>query len=394
MKKKILFVMESLGIGGAEKSLVTLLSLLDKEKYDISLYLFKQKGEFLQQLPDEIRLIPVSKIDKIRTDFKVAWIKYLIKGEVKKSFCSLCWLLGCCYHKYIKKENEYIGWKYSKSLYSDIDEKYDVAIAFLEKATTYFVVDHVKADKRIAFMHTDYDAIPHDQMLDEKYYRKYNYLAVVSEHTKDTMIKYFPFMGNKIQVVKNMVSPELICQMAKGEAIEMDEGKSRVKIATVGRLTIPKNIDGAIDVLKNLVERGIDVEWYVIGDGEERSNLENKIRDLNLEDRFYLLGAKTNPYPYMSKCDIYVQPSKWEGYGITVAEAKVLCKPIVTSDIPEFREQLINNVTGILCENNTMMVDVLIEVIENERLRMSFQKNLSKEIINNDELLKLEELMM
>lgn len=393
MKKKLLFVMESLRIGGAEKSLVTILSLLDKSKYDISLYLFRPTGEFMEQLPSDIRVVPVPEIDAVQKNFKTDWIAYLIKGEFKRSFWSLRWLLGCCISKFLKREDEYIGWNNCTHLYSDLADTYDIAVGFLEKRTTYFVVDHVTASKKIAFMHTDYDSIPHNEELDKKYFEKLDYLAVVSEHTGETMLSHFPFLKNRIKVIKNMVSPEIIREMAKAEAPEIKNSDCEIKIVTVGRLTKQKNIDGAIIILKMLIDCGIDAEWFVIGDGEERNNLEKDIAKLNLEDRFHLLGAKSNPYPYMKQCDIYVQPSRWEGYGITVAEAKVLCKPIVTSDIPEFREQLKDGMSGVICNNRTDFINNISRLVNDKLFYEHLVDNLKNEITDFNELNKFIDLL-
>ncbi len=390
MKKKVIFVMESLRIGGAEKSLVTILSLLDKKKYDIYLYLFRQEGEFLNQVPAWINIINISDDDKLKKNFKTDWLKYLKKCKFKRSFYSLSWLLGCFINKYIRKKDEYIGWNLQKHLYSDIQGEFDVAIGFLEKSTTYFIVDHVNATRKIAFMHTDYDAIPHDEIIDKEYYKRIDYLAVVSEHTKETMIKHFPFMENKVKVIKNMVCPELIYNMSHDRALEIENCIASTKIVTVARLTEAKNIESAINILYELVKRNYDVEWFVIGEGEERNKLESIISKYNLENRFHLLGSKANPYPYMRACDIYVQPSKFEGYGITLAEAKVLCKPIVSSDIPEFREQLINNETGIICRTKKEMIDAICSLISDKRKQTELINNLKKCETNYDELNKLE----
>ena len=116
MKKKILFVMESLRIGGAEKSLVTILSLLDKGKYDIELYLFRQEGEFLEQVPEGVKLLPISDIDAMQKNFKTDWITYLKSGKIKRSFYSFKWLLGCCISKYVGHREDYIGWNNSTHL--------------------------------------------------------------------------------------------------------------------------------------------------------------------------------------------------------------------------------------------------------------------------------------
>lgn len=392
MKKRIIFVMESLRIGGAEKSLVTILSLLDKDKYDIDLYLFRPSGEFLAQVPKEVKILLPQSEDKIKKDFKTDWIRYFLRGKFKRSFYSLKWLVNCCYSKYIKHEEEYLGWNIDTHLYSDIPGEYDVAIGFLEKKTTYFVVDHVKAKKKMAFMHTDYDAIPHDKELDNIYYNQLDYLAVVSEHTKETMLKHFPSMNNKVKIIKNMVSPEIIYKMADTEKCEIENGKSDLKIATVGRLTLQKKIDGAVEILRILRNQGIDAEWFVVGEGEERKKLEEQIKKYELEDKFHLVGAKANPYPYMKNCDIYVQPSRWEGYGITVAEAKVLCKPIVTSDIPEFREQLTDGVTGIIRKETEEMAKAIIEIYQSEKLREMLIDNLTNCVADFEELKKLEKL--
>lgn len=393
MKQKVLFVMESLGIGGAEKSLVTFLSMLDREKYDLYLYLFHQSGPFLEQVPEDVTLIPVAEIDAMQKNFKTDWLIYLLHLELKRSYYSLKWLLKCAISRYIKRKQEYIGWEECTKLHSDIPGQFDVAVGFLEKKTTYFVIDHVKAKKKIAFMHTDYDAIPHDEHLDREYYQKLDYLAVVSEHTGETMQCHFPYMEGKIKVIKNMVSPELITAMAEEPAPEMDIRNGILKIATVGRLTPQKNIDGAIRILKELRDRGIDAEWFAVGDGEERTNLEKQIREYGLQDKFHLVGAKPNPYPYMKNCDIYVQPSRWEGYGITVAEAKVLCKPIVTSDIPEFREQIVDGETGMICEREDKMVDMIKRLWQDEKTRNRLYENLNKAKQETKELEKLETIL-
>jgi glycosyltransferase involved in cell wall biosynthesis len=330
----------------------------------------------MDQIPSGVTVIPVPEVDALQKNFKTDWVTYLLHGKIKRSFYSLKWLCGCFYSRFVKHEEEYLGWNNSVHLYSDIPGEYDVAVGFLEKKTTYYVVDHVKAKRKIAFMHTDYDAIPHDEELDRKYYKKIDKLAVVSEHTGETMLKHFPFLKGKIEVIKNMVSPEIICKMAREDAPEMACKPGIIKLTTVGRLTHPKKIDGAIRVLETLRANGMEAEWFVVGEGEERVNLEKQISEAGLDGKFHLLGARSNPYPYMKNCDIYVQPSRWEGYGITVAEAKVLCKPIIVSDIPEFREQIVDGVTGLICGSEESMVDVIKKLSENEKLKNILCENL------------------
>ena len=181
--------------------------------------------------------------------------------------------------------------------------------------------------------------------------------------------------------------------MAEEKAPEIENKDNVHKIVTVGRLTSPKKIDIAVKVLYSLLKEGIEAEWFVVGEGEERPNLEKLINELGLYDKFHLLGSRANPYPYMKKCDIYVQPSKWEGYGITVAETKVLCKPIITSDLPEFREQIDDGVTGIICEDEKAIANAIKELTFNVKKRENLMKNLKNEKYDNKELRKLEEIL-
>lgn len=393
-KKKILFVMESLRIGGAEKSLVTILSLLDYSKYDVSLILFRHDGEFKKQVPSAVKIVPEDTNYKIQSiNFKNSWIRYLRRGDIKRAFYSFSWLLCCFFSKNILKK-EYIGWKKLKKLFTPVSEKYDIAIGFLEKATTYYVSDLVKANKKIAFMHTDYDSIPHNERLDNKVYHNINKLVVVSEHTGDTMRRHFPFLDKKIVVIKNMVSPILIKRMAEETpSLSFARRSGATIIGTVCRLTPPKNIDGAIRICSTLIKQGFDIQWIVIGDGEERDNLTRLISEYDLENNFYLLGADSNPYPYIKLCDLYVQPSRWEGFGITVAEAKVLCKPIITSGIPEFREQLIDGVTGLIGDSDNGIALYIAKLITDISLRQTLVRNLIERPYSNTELIKVNSLL-
>lgn len=395
MKKKIIFIMESLGIGGAEKSLVTILSLLDKDMFDVSLYLFCPEGPFFKQIPSWINKLYPSEKDSMQIKKpKTAWFYYLLHLDFKRFFYSLSWLFECAIKKYIKKDIEYIGWNKLKEIYSKIDEDYDIAIGFLEKKSTYFVVDKVKAKKRIAFMHTDYDSIPHEKKMDDYYYKQIDYLVAVSDHTAETMLRNFPFFNGKIKVIRNMVSPNFIINMSQQNIIEFNDlDKDVCKIVSVGRLAYSKNFDGAVKVLKLIRNKGINAEWFVVGDGIEKENLMKLIDKLQLNDKFHLVGARENPYPYIDKCDIYVQPSRWEGFGITVTEAKVLCKPIVVNDIPEFREQIIDGKNGIIVNGEEEMANHIIDLINDHKKQKLLIDNLRKEKYTNSELRKLYALL-
>ena len=387
-KRKLLFIMESLHIGGAEKSLITILNLLDYTRYDVDLFLFDYKGEFFKMIPEEVNLLKESK--KYKTfirNRKLSPIIFLLKLDFKSFYHSLHWLFKTLISK-LKSEKIYIGWDDISYFFNSIDKKYDTSIAFLERKTIYFNVDKVNAKNKVGFIHNDYSTYPYDDSLDRKYFKYYNYIATVSSHCKDVLIDIFPEYKKKFIVIKNMVSKELILKLAEEKIENYNIEKNYINIVSVGRLVYQKGFDIAIDICKKLKKENIKIKWYVIGDGEEKRKLKKKIKEKNLENTFYLVGADVNPYKWMNIADIYVQPSRFEGYGITVAEAKCLAKPIIASDIPEFRE-LLNDNKGLLCSTINDYILVIEEVICKKSLKNKLIKNLQDEKENFDELEKL-----
>lgn len=388
MKKRILFIEEGLGMGGAEKSLLTILSLIDYSKYDVDLFLFKHTGSFMPLLPKEVKLL--SKDNDYVTfnnNRKLSPLRFLKKLDIKRSYNSFMYLIKAAFHNLVLKK-EYIGWKHIKNIFSPLDKEYDVAISFLEKKTFYFNVDKVKAKKRIGFIHIDYSKIQYNYKLDKKYFSYFSNIATVSDHCMEVLKNIFPEYKEKFLVIKNMISREMIEKMAQEE---VDFDKSYINIVTVGRLTYQKGIDNAVLICKDLVKEGYKVRWYVAGKGEDKESLEKMIKENGLQDNFILLGPQLNPYKYIKACDIYVQPSRYEGYGITVAEAKALRKPIVASNIPEFQEQIINEVNGLLGDNNKEIENLITELLMDKKLTNRIQSNLlkDKKVNDNEELRKL-----
>lgn len=393
MKKKILFIEEGLGVGGAEKSLLTILSMLDYHKYDVDLFLFRHDDEFMDLLPEEVELLEESACYRIfRKNPKLAPLKFLIKLDWKRFYHSFVYLIKALYYKMVGKL--YIGWEHIQYMFEELNKEYDTSIAFLERKTIYFNVDKVDARNKIGFIHTDYSKYAYDYKSDKKYFKSYNKIATVSENAKDVLIKIFPEYKEKFLVIKNMISQKMIKQMAK-EKLDIDK-KEKITIVTVGRLIDFKRIDMAVDVCKMLVDHSYDVKWYEIGEGAERKKLEKQIMDYHLQDRFILLGLQKNPYNWMEKADIYVQPSRMEGFGITVCEAKALAKPIVATEIPAFKEQILDEINGFLVKDSEMMYNKIVEIIENKNgIRDTFIENLKKDmnIENREELEKLYEII-
>ncbi|EOU1702940.1 glycosyltransferase [Clostridium perfringens] len=395
MKKKLLFVMESLSIGGAEKSLITLLSNLDYSKYDVDLFLFYQKGEFLELLPQKVNLIEVPENFKIFLKNPKESVNELFKKrKFKLLMIKGLEILNLVINKFILKK-EYIGWNYITKSIKLFPKEYDIAIGFLEKKSIYFTVDKINAKKKLGWIHTDYKKIEFDFNLDNKYLNKLDKIVAVSEPCKKSLINTFPNIENRICVIPNMISNKLIKKLASEKLTDFNFVQDKAIICTVGRLTKAKGYDIAIQCCEELLKRNLNFKWIIIGDGYERENIEKIINEKNLKENFILLGGKDNPYPYIKNCDIYVQPSKWEGFGITVSEAKVLSKPIVVSNIPEFIEQIENNKTGLVCSDMNDMINKIKELILSNELRQELSNNLKNEDMNNNyELEKFEKILV
>lgn len=394
MKKKVLFVMESLGIGGAEKSLVTLLSQFDYSKYEVDLFLFNPTGEFMDLLPSEVNLLPSPEDFKNYISSPKDSIRYLCKHrKLKLLICKMIEVATLIINKFLFHK-EYIGWRYISQSIDVLPNEYDVAIGFLEKKSIYFTVDKVVAKKKIGWIHIDYEKIEHNHKMDDKYFKHLNSIVTVSQHCKDVLVHEFPQYKDKVKIIQNIISPTLIKAMSDRKVEDLKIIKEASIICTVCRLTEQKGIDIAIECCEQLVKRGLTFKWIVVGDGPEKLRLQNMIEQKRLTHFFEIIGAKANPYPYMKQCDVYVQPSRYEGFGITVAEAKVLAKPILANAIPEFIEQLEHQKTGILYKSFDEMVNELEKLLINKDYCKKLSQNLKDLVLNNrNEILKLERLL-
>ena len=180
----------------------------------------------------------------------------------------------------------------------------------------------------------------------------------------------------------NIVSPSIINEMAKEK---IDINNAEINLVTVGRLNYQKGYDMAIEACKKLVEKGYDIKWNILGEGEERANLEGLIKKYNLQDRFILLGIKENPYPYVQNADIYVQTSRFEGKSIAIDEAKILNKPILVTNFTTVRDQISDGVNGIIVDMNVdSIVDGLETLIKDSNLRNKLKKNLASEELGTE----------
>ena len=386
MKKKLLFIIPSLDAGGGEKSLVNLLNQIDYSKYEVDLFLFSHGGIFTKFLPNEVNILDLS---KNYIDFMLPLRKSII-NMLKRGKISL--ILNRLLFAYVNntKQNlmniEQYNWKYLSGSLDRLDNQYDVAIAFLEKTSIYYCVEKVNATKKFGFIHNDYDKMQMDSKVDINYFKKLDKILTVSEECLTVLKNRFPSEADKMDIMYNIVSPTMINKMANMENRDLFNRKNKEKIiVSIGRLHYQKGFELAIEACKKLVDNNYKVRWFVIGEGPERDNLARLIRENGLEDKFILLGLKSNPYPYIKQADIYAQTSRFEGKSIALDEAKILAKPIIITNYSTAKDQIDNGIDGIIVDMDSSSICKGIEKLINDiELNNEISSNLKKEKLGTE----------
>jgi len=380
MKKKLLFIMPDLGSGGAEKALITLLNLFDYNKYDVDLFLFRRQGLFLPSVPPQVHITDGGNDYELFDGSASACIKSSVK-KLNFSFAAN----RMKYAKALESGDKTAVWNCIKKALPKTDKHYDVAVAYLEGNSVYYCVDCVDADKKIGYVHNDYNKLGLDKNFDRPFFEKLDYLVSVSDICVDVLRENFPDLKEKIRLMLNIVSPTILKSLGKENAEEYKNTGSKI-LLTVGRFSSQKGYDMAVDAAKILSDKGLDFKWFAIGKGDLQTQISDRIRELGLEDKFILLGERANPYPYINNCDIYVQPSYFEGKSIAVDEAKIFAKPIVCTKFPTVYDQLTNGETALLAEINAESIAEKIEtLINSEELCKALSENLKKEKCGNEE---------
>ncbi|MFC5684422.1 glycosyltransferase [Flavobacterium sp. MAHUQ-51] len=385
VKKKILFVIPGLDAGGAEKSLVNLLNQIDFDSYEVDLFLFKKGGLFMKSLPLEVNILSHSEtFEKFNSGLIDACSYFLSRGKIGLFISRFQFFIkNRCYKNNAVAEQQ--SWKYFSKSIPNLEKEYDAAIGFLEKSSVYFVIDIVKSKNKIGWVHTNYATSGMDSEFDTYYFDKLNHLVTVSDECAASLRHFFSTLSNRIKVIENIISPKIINNLATVDKDNVLEDKN-INLLTIGRLSPEKGIDLAVETTFELVKRYPNLKWFVIGEGTERIQLEQKIKESELEDSFFLLGLKENPYPYLKQCDIYVQPSRYEGKSIAVDEAKILGKPIILTNFTTAKDQINSGLNGLITEMNPEAVAKAVEyLIENKNVVEDFVSNLSLEKLGTEE---------
>lgn len=380
MRKKVLFVMNTMGRGGAEVALLALLNRPEMAEHEVSLYVMLGQGELIGRLPGSVRLLNSSFES---ADVLSAAGKRVMYGRIAKRILSRGSLLrnlpymadnGIRMLRGGGIRADKLLWKAVADGTPPPDEEYDLAVAYLEGGATYYVSRCVKAKRKVAFIHVDYSHAGYTRRLDKGCYREFDRIFCVSDEVRTAFLNIYPEYAGRTGVFHNLIDRERILAMSeKGTGFTDDFDGPR--ILTVGRLVPQKAIGLSVEAMTILKRRGVRARWYVLGEGEERPALEKQIAAAGLEEVFLLPGVVDNPYPYYRQADLYVHCSRFEGRSIAIQEAQTLGKCVIVSDCSGNREQVIDGVDGILTELSPGdMADVIGRALEDGELRARLGK--------------------
>ncbi len=389
MKKKILFMVINMNIGGTEKALLNMVAEIPKDKYEVTILMLEKKGDFLNFIPKEVRIEYVKDYEEMQYILNRP-SRLVIADLIKQRKITKALQLAVLYViSKIMKERSVIL-KYCLQNYEDVYRNYDIAIAYAGPMDfiSYFVANKIEARRKVQWVHFDIEKIYFNKYFVNKVYKKFQHVFVVSDLGKMKLTQTVPELINKTETFLNIISPEMICKMAN-EGIGFVDDFEGVRILTVGRLSIEKGQDLTISVLAKLKEAGYNVKWYCIGDGKERGMYEKLVKNYDVQGDYIFLGAVSNPYPFMKQCDIYVQPSRHEGYCITLAEARCFNNPIISTNFTGASEQIIDNHNGLIVQfDEQQMYDSIVQILSDKSLEGRLRKNIEKEVVDTREELK------
>ena len=385
--KKLLFVIPTMRMGGAEKALVSLLKSLDPGQVEIDLFLFEQGGILQEQIPSWVRILPEDLVTRAMTlEFRLYWKDLLRQWKLGAASARLWMKMQPSIRKRLHLKAK-ANWCIAKRYIRHLEPEYDVAIGFLEGTADFYVIEKVTAKKKIGWIHSDFTG---RRLLESErfLYKKYDYLATISEICRQAFISVLPEVGARISVIQNITCAN---DVRAASAAPMDEvwDRSIPHLLTVGRLEHQKGIDIAAKVSLILNARGLRHKWHVFGAGSMESQIETFIHENHLENTFSLDGQKKNPYPFMRRADIIVQPSRLEGKSMVLDEAKILGKAIVTTNYPSVADQIIDGETGVVTEMTPESVaDGIERVLTDAVLRKQLEINCISSINDSEQALQ------
>ena len=386
-KKKVLFVYPAMMVGGSTTSLLSILNRIDYDKYDVDLLLLSHTGELINMIPEKVHLLPPA-------------LKYPKKRqEYLHRLLSPRYIYHFLLSKRIEKNTgisirgvQYLGMK-DVEFYRSYNNRYDVAISFLEGKCCKFMAKHITASRKIAWIHINFA----DSKFDPKYEREslsqMERIVLVSQDCKRDFDKAFPELADRSVIIENILSTEYVRGRAQ-ESIDLSIDTSKTNLVTACRINFKsKGLDRAVKAMAKLKSEGkIDnIVWYIVGDGCDMDTLKGLIIENHLEEHIVLCGMQTNPYPFFNNMTMFFLPSRWEGKPMVVTEAFMMGLPALVTEYSSAREQVRD---GIDENSQAGVYDGLLRIIEHPGIIGELKKNVIKTDYSNvEEMTKVEQLI-
>lgn len=397
MKKSIFISVFNMEIGGIERSLINMLESIDYSAYEVDLFICHHTGDLLGQIPASVNVLPeIARYAVFRKPLSQVFREGHYVAVAIRLMSKLAAGLKAKFRK-MTEGSGYIQMQLDLKLSAMLPlllpafkKTYDLAISYAWPHD--IVTKRVSARKKIAWIHTDYSQLEIDHDIDRSMWESYEHIAAVSEDCAKSFVSQYPALLNRVRVIENIASPSSIRMMAdQFEPAELVHERA-FKIVSVGRLSYVKGFDLAVRALRKLHDQGLtDVKWYVVGYGGYEEELLRIVKDHALTESFVLLGKQLNPYPYIKACDLYVQPSRYEGKAVTVTEAQILAKPVLITNYPTAPSQVRDQLDGMICESTADgIAEGIKSLYRDEQLRARFaMNNRHRDFANTAELEKL-----
>lgn len=381
--KKILIVISCLGVGGGERSLVNLLNEFDYTKFEVDLLVLNDSGLLSNQIPPKVNVL--TKDAKLNYLYNDLCVKDMFgKDALKTAFFRLkATLISRKKEKNINRSKQYRWKNFYKNYLDNCEGKYSAVFAYMNDDAMYYVADKVNSNNKIAWIHNDYYAMGYDSEIDRQYFPIFSKIVTISNECLHILQEIFPEFSSKCIMIPNLTSEKLVKKKAMEFYPEEFVTTNALKLLSIGRLSEQKGYDFAIEAAKVLKSKGVDFQWFVLGEGELRGKLERQIEKAGVKEQFILCGIRDNPYPYLAHCDIFVQTSRFEGKSVALDEAKIFCKPIVATKYSTVYDQLDDN-TGVLVDmEGAAIADGIYNLVTNNDRRQFIVGNAKKENHDN-----------
>ena len=398
MKKHILIVSHALELGGAERSLIGLLDAINPEQYAVDLFLLRHEGELMSAIPSHATLLPqIPAYTVLARPMKDT----LREGHILLTTARFAGKIAAgSYAKNHGHTESAVGLEYSHKYTCPFmpaiqpGKEYDLAISFL--TPHYFVAKKVQAKKKIAWIHTDYSQVQVNASSELAMWDAYDSIVSISDAVTESFLSVFPSLKEKVVLIGNILPASLIKEQAKEfvpeEEMPLD---GCIHLLSVGRYCTAKNFDNVPDICARLLGFGLNIKWYLIGYGGDEPLIRQRIAEAHMENHVILLGKKENPYPYIKACDLYVQPSRYEGKCVTVREAQMLGKPVVITKYATSSSQLEDGVDGVIVpmDNEGCAAGITALLHDPEKMKQLSETCKARDYSNAQEVEKLYKLM-